>query len=239
MLYLYNVALYQPIYNALVFLYNAIPWRDMGLAIILLTLVLKIVLYPLNAKALKSQKALQSLEPKMKEIRERLKNDKQAQAQAIMNMYKEEKVSPFSSCLPLLLQLPFLIAIYQAMSQSLASKGFEILYPFVANPGTINNMSFGFLDLSKPSYVLAILAGLSQFFQTKMLATNHPPKTAGAGGKDEDKMAMMNKQMQYMMPVMTVFIGVSLPAGLTLYWFTMTMLTIGQQWLIFRKKTVK
>jgi YidC/Oxa1 family membrane protein insertase len=239
MLYLYNLILYRPIYNALVFLYNAIPWHDMGLAIIILTIVLKAVLYPLNVKALKSQKALQELEPKMSAIKERFKDNKQEQAKAIMDLYKQEKVSPFSSCLPLLLQLPFLIAIYQAMQASLASNGFEVLYPFVANPGTVNSMSLGFLNLAKPSYVLAILAGVSQFFQTKMLTAKQPPKSAGAGAKDEGQMAMMNKQMQYMMPLMTVFIGVSLPAGLTLYWFVMTILTIGQQWLIFRpvKKT--
>jgi YidC/Oxa1 family membrane protein insertase len=200
---------------------------------------LKIILYPFLAKSLKSQKSLQELEPKMKEIREKYKGNKQEQAKATMELYKQEKVSPFSSCLPLLIQFPFLIALYQTMGAAVANKGFEVLYPFVSNPGTINAMSMGLLDLSKPNVFLAVLAGLVQFFQTKMLSVKQPPKKAGEGAKDEGQMAMMNKQMQYMMPLFTVFIGISLPAGLTLYWFFTTLLTIGQQALIFKSAKQK
>lgn len=239
MLYLYNIILYQPIYNALVFFYNLIPGHDLGISIIAITILLKVILHPLSVKALKSQRALQDLEPKMKEIREKYKGNKQEQAKATMELYKQEKVSPFSSCLPLLIQFPFLIAMYQAMQATVGNKGFEILYPFVSNPGTINAMSLGILDLSKPNVVLAVLAGLAQFFQTKMLSTKQPPKKAGEGAKDEGQMAAMNKQMLYMMPLFTVFIGISLPAGLTLYWFLTTLLTIGQQAMIFKSVKLK
>ncbi len=239
MLYIYNIILYQPIYNALIFFYNIIPGHDLGVSIIAITVILKVILHPFLAKSLKSQKALQELEPKMKELREKYKDNKQEQAKATMELYKQEKVSPFSSCLPLLIQFPFLIAMYQAMTATVANKGFEILYPFVSNPGTIKAISFGILDLTKPNILLAILAGAAQFFQTKMLYVKQPPKKAGEGAKDEGQMAMMNKQMQYMMPLFTVFIGISLPAGLTLYWFFTTLLTIGQQALIFKKNKQK
>ena len=238
MLYLYNIILYQPIYNGLVFFYNIIPWHDFGLSIIIITILLKVILYPFSVKALKSQKALQELEPKIKAIQQQYKDNKQEQAKATMELYKTEKVSPFSSCLPLLIQFPFLIALYQGMSKALASKGFEVLYPFVSNPGTIKVLAFGALDLSKPNIILAVLAGLSQFFQTKMLPVK-TPAAAGSGAKDESQMAMINKQMQYMMPLMTVFIGMSMPAGLTMYWFFMTLLTIGQQVLVIKKFPVK
>ncbi|MBU4421597.1 YidC/Oxa1 family membrane protein insertase [Candidatus Parcubacteria bacterium] len=236
MLYLYHIILYNPIYNALVFFYNVIPWHDFGISIIILTILLKVLLYPLSAKALKSQRALQDLEPKMKALQAQYKDNKQELAKATMGLYKEEKVSPFSSCLPLLIQFPFLIALYQSMRVALESKGFEVLYPFVSNPGTINAVSFGFLDLSKPNIALAVLAGAAQFLQTKMLPSKRPPKGAGAGAKDEGQMAMMNKQMLYMMPLLTVFIGASIPAGLTLYWFLTTILTIGQQVLVFNRQ---
>ncbi len=239
MLYLYNILLYQPIYNALIFFYNIIPGRDLGVSIIIVTILLKIILHPFLVKSLKSQKALQSLEPKMKEIREKYKGNKQEQAKATMELYKQEKVSPFSSCLPLLIQFPFLIALYQTMSAAVANKGFEVLYSFVGNPGTINAVSMGILDLAKPSIPLAILAGVAQFFQTRMLSAKQPPKKAGEGAKDEGQMSMINKQMQYMMPLFTIFIGVSLPAGLSLYWFLTTLLTIGQQKLIFKKDKEK
>ena len=194
MLYLYHIILYNPIYNALIFFYNVIPWHDFGISIIILTILLKVILYPLSAKALKSQKALQELEPKLKVLREQYKEKKQELAKATMDMYKKEKISPFSSCLPVLIQFPFLIALYQAMRQALESKGFEVLYPFVSNPGTINAMSFGALDLSKPNIILAVLAGLAQYFQTKMLPTKKPPAGAGKGAKDEGQMAMINFQ---------------------------------------------
>ena len=236
MLYLYHIILYDPIYNALIYFYNVLPWHDFGISIIILTILLKVILYPLSAKSLKSQKALQGLEPKLKELRAQHKDDKQGLAKATMELYKQEKVSPFSSCLPVLIQFPFLIALYQAMRAAVESKGFDILYPFVSNPGTINVMSFGVLDLSKPNILLAVLAGLAQYFQTKMLPTTKPPKTAGGGAKDEGQMAMINKQMQYMMPLLTVFIGASIPAGLTLYWFFTTLLTIVQQVYMFRKQ---
>src|SRR3989344_2244647 len=113
MLYLYNIILYQPIYNGLVFFYNIIPWHDLGLSIIIITILLKVILYPFSVKALKSQKALQELEPKLKALKEQHKGNKQEMAKATMELYKKEKVSPFSSCLPLLVQFPFLIAPYQ------------------------------------------------------------------------------------------------------------------------------
>ena len=109
------------------------------------------------------------------------------------------------------------------------------LYPFVANPGTINSVSLGLLDMQKASWALAILAGAAQYWQAKMTMAKKAPAQAGAGAKDENMMAMMNKQMIYMMPAMTVLIGFSLPAGLTLYWFFSTLLMGLQQLWLFKK----
>ncbi|MEK7211160.1 MAG: YidC/Oxa1 family membrane protein insertase [Patescibacteria group bacterium] len=234
MIQLFNTIFYQPIFNLLIWLYNVIPGSDIGVAIIILTIILKILLYPLSKKSLESQKAMQGIQPKLKEVQEKYKDNKQAQTKAVMELYSREKVSPFSSCLPLLIQLPFLIALYQVLMDGLKSQKMELLYPFVKNPGTINAISFGFLDLSKPNIALAVLSGLAQFWQAKMFSTMTPPKSAGAGGKDESMMATMNKQMVYFMPAMTVVIGVSLPGGLTLYWLVMTLLTVLQQWWFFR-----
>ena len=110
----------------------------------------------------------------------------------------------------------------------------RLLYPFVHNPGTINSVSFGFLNLATKSIPLAVLAGLAQLVQTKMLPMNRPPAGAGAGSKDEDQLAKVNKQMLYIMPAFTVFIGISLPAGLTLYWVITTLVAVLQQWLFLR-----
>lgn len=116
--------------------------------------------------------------------------------------------------------------------------GLELIYPFITNPGHINSISFGILDLAKPNLILAILAGAAQFWQAKMMPIKQPPKNM-PGSKDESITAMMNKQMLYFMPVITVVIGATLPGGLTLYWFLTTFLTVGQQYLYFKKNSQK
>src|SRR3989338_1999815 len=109
---IFNTIFYQPLLSALLFIYQRLPGHDLGVAIILLTLLIKLLLYPLGAKAIKSQKALQELQPKMKEIQERFKNDKNTQAKETMELYKREKINPFSSFGLLIVQLPILFALF-------------------------------------------------------------------------------------------------------------------------------
>lgn len=233
---LFHTILYQPLFNGFVGLYNIIPGHDVGIVILAVTILIRLILYPLTSSSIKAQKSLQELQPKLEEIKKQHAGDTQKQTQATMELYKNNKVNPFASCLPLLVQLPILIALYMVMRDGLASTDLaKVLYPFVANPGQLNSVSFGFLNLAKPSIALAVLAGAAQFWQAKTMITKKPPVSAGAGAKDEGMMAMMNKQMLYFMPVMTVIIGFSLPAGLTLYWFFSTLLTGLQQVFLFKK----
>lgn len=234
MIEILKIIFYIPLLNLLVFLYNIIPWHDLGIAIILLTLLIKLVLYPLNKKAITSQKALQDLQPKLDEIKSKYKNDKEGQAKAMMEIYKKEKINPASSCLPMLVQLPFLIAVYRVFKTGLNNTSLEYLYPFIHNPGILNNMAFfNLLDLSEKNVILAILAGLAQFWQGKMLAAKKPTTTNNKL-KNEGLGTIMSKQMLYVMPAFTIFIGLSFPAGLTLYWFVNTLLTALQQLIIFK-----
>lgn len=233
---LFHTFLYQPIFNIFVGLYNLIPGNDVGLVIIILTIIIRILVYPLTASAIKAQKSMQDLQPKMAELKEKYKNDQQKQASELMKLYKNNKVNPFSSCLPILIQLPILIALYLVLRDGLASQNLgEELYSFISNPENINPIAFRFLDLGKTSTVLALLAGGAQYMQAKNMIDRKAPITAGSGAKDENMTAMMNKQMKYMMPVLTIIIGVSLPAGLTLYWFLSTVLTWVQQVFMFKK----
>lgn len=236
---IYNVIFYQPIFNLLVWLYEVIPGQDIGVAIIVITTLLKIVLFPFSLQALKSQRALNSLQPKLKELQEQHKGDKEKQARATMELYASEKVSPFSSCLPLIIQLPFLIAIYHAMQKGLAGGGFEMLYPFVSNPGAIDTSFLGLIDLSVRSIPLAVLAALAQLWQTLMLSPKPKPGAKLPGSKDEDTLAAVNRQMTYLMPIMTFVIGLQFPGGLALYWLTMNLLTVAQQWLFFQREPKK
>ena len=234
MIEFFNTILVQPLFNLLIFFYNLVPGNDLGVAIILLTLVIKLLLYPLSRQSIKSQKALQELQPKMEALKKQYKNDKEKLAKEMMALYKTEKVNPLSSCLPLLIQLPFLIAVFHVFRTGVDSASLGMLYSFVPNPGSLNPVSFGIINLAQPNLILAILTGAAQYWQSKMLITKRPPKVPGA--KDEDMMALMNKQMVYFMPIITVVIGAGLPAGLILYWLVMTILTALQQQLMFKKK---
>lgn len=238
MSFLFHVILYQPLFNGLVVLYNILG-GSIGLAIIFLTVFIKIVLWPLNRRALAGQKSMQELQPKLAALKEKYKDNKEEFTKATMALYKENKINPLSSCLPLLVQLPFLIAIFQVFRSGLNTQDFSAtLYPFIHNPGQFNLIFLG-LNTADPNIILAVVVGIFQFFQTKMMMTKRPPQEAGAGAKDEDMAAIMNKQMLYIMPAMTVFIGIKLPSGLMLYWLTNTLLTIAQQYYQFRTKSIK
>jgi len=238
----YNCIFYQPLFNALVWLYNTIPGHDIGLAIVLLTIAIRLILFPLNYKSIKSQKALQDIQPKVDALRKQYKDNQEQLAKELMILYKNENINPFSSCLPVLIQLPFLIALYQVFIHGLKSQSMEMLYYFVKNPGTMNTVSLGFLNLLQPNIILAFLAGAAQFWQSKMMVSKRPPLIKGKeieGSADEKMTAIMNKQIVYFMPIFTVIIGISLPSGLTLYWFLSTLLMALQQVWMFKKHANK
>jgi len=232
---IFNAIFYQPILNLLVFLYNIVPGHDIGVAIIIMTIIIKLILLPLSKQSIKSQKSLQELQPKIDEIKKTYANNKEEQGRAMMQLYKQEKVNPFSSCLPLLIQLPFLWAVFMVFRAGLSGQSLNLVYSFIYRPEVINTISLGFIDLSKPNVILAILAGLAQFWQAKMM-TGKKPEVKNSGAKNEDMMAIMNKQMLYMMPALTVFIGLSFPGGLALYWLVTTVLTALQQLYVFKQK---
>lgn len=230
---IFQTLFYQPILNLLVFLYNV--FGDLGVAIIFLTLLTKLILFPFSQKSIKYQKATQDLQPKIDALKEKYKDDKQGMSTALMALYKENKMNPFSSCLPILVQFPFFIAIFRVFKDGFAQNHLDLLYPFISNPETINTISFNVLNLSNRSIILAVLAGAAQFWQSKMLMLKKP-EVKTEGSKDEDMAAIMTKQMTYIMPIITVIIGLSFPAGLTFYWFITTLFTIAQQKIMFRKK---
>ncbi len=233
---LFNAILYQPILNLFIGLYDILPGHDLGIVILLITVVVRLILYPLTSSSIKAQKAMQELQPKLEAIKKQFPKDQQKQAQATMELYKNNKINPLTSCLPMLIQLPILLALFWAMRDGLTSTNLaKNLYPFVHNPGVLNPITLGLFNLAKPSVVLAVLAGVAQYFQAKTLSRKPAPPEAGAGGKDESMTAMMNKQMLYVMPVITVLIGLQFQAGLTLYWFLSTLLMVIQQVIVFKQ----
>jgi len=232
---IFHSFIYQPIYNALIFLYNVIPGHDLGVAIILLTIFIRFLLYPIAKKQIESQKKLQELQPEIKRLQEKHKGDKEKQGRALMEFYKEKKVNPASGCLPLVIQIVFFIALYRAFIAGINfNSGCNDLYSFVSCPSQINVKFFGFLDLARPNVVLAVIAAAGQFVQTKMMMGKVPAVST----KKDDFSSIMNKQMLYLGPLLTLFIGMKFPAGLALYWVVNTLFAIVQQYLTMKSPEV-
>lgn len=237
MIQIYNILIYQPLFNLLVFFYNTISFQDIGIAIILITIFIKIILYPLSVKSIKAQKALQDIQPKVDALKAKHKGNQEAMGRELMALYKNEKISPASSCLPLLIQLPFLIAVYNVFRNGFKPESLNLLYTFIHNPGQINSIAFGFLDFSQKNIMLAFLSAAAQYWASSMLITKRQPSVSGA--KDENLTSALNKQTLYFMPAFTFLIGISLPSGLTFYWFFSTILTALQQLYVFKKHLKK
>ena len=227
----FNLFLYNPLLNILLLLYRYLPGHDFGIAVIVLTILIRIILYPLGNQAIRSQKVLQELQPKLQEIQGKYKNDRENQAKATMELYKKEKVNPFSGCFPLIIQLPILIALYRVFWIGLQPEAQTFLYSFVPHPGQINPMFLGIINLSQPSPLLAVFAGIFQFIQSKMVSS--PAITPHKKGSDFS--GMMQKQMLYFFPVFTILILWRFPAALAIYWIVTTVFSILQQYLIFKK----
>ncbi|MFH1049108.1 MAG: YidC/Oxa1 family membrane protein insertase [Patescibacteria group bacterium] len=220
---------YEPILKALTIIQSIIPGHDFGWAVIILTILIRILLWPLASKSIKSQKALQELQPEMSAIKEKFKDQKEKQAQAMMELYKNKKINPVSGCLPVLIQFPILIALYYALMEGLA-----------AHDINTNFMFLGILDLTQKSIVLAILTGILQYYQTKMImVTKKEVKEKAIQIKKTDSPGdfsqIMNKQMLYVMPFVMAFVAFSLPAGIALYLAITTAFSIVQQHWTMKK----
>jgi len=226
--------------NALVLFYSLFPIHSLGIAIILLTLLIRLALWPLQSQTLRSQKALNKLQPEIKVISEKYKNDPKKVQEMTLELYKEKEVNPLSSCLPTLIQLPLLFALFYALikfkdpnyySLMNANSGLLAeLYPWVKDLGFVKealsqpiNTYFLWIDLVKNSLILAVIAGGTQFLQTKLMT----PKDQGTG-----QAAQTMKMMLYMFPLLTVFIGATMPGALPLYWIVTSGMAALQQYLI-------
>ena len=224
---IFFVALYQPLYNLLVLLYDLLPWGGVGLSIILVTVLVKVAVFPLTFKSMKLQKEMQELQPKISEIKVKYKDNQEQMAKELMGVYKAHKVNPFASCLPTILQLVIFITLYRVLLDGIDTVNADTLYPFVHNPGDMAHIFLG-MNLAEISIPLAILSGIMQYFQARQMVTRRPPAAArqASGALDEDVTASMNKMMLYVLPVMMLVLGVTtLPGGTTLYIFVSTLLT--------------
>jgi len=227
--YILKLILYQPLFNALIFLIWLIPGHSVAFAIIVLTIIIRLILVPSSLKASRAQVRMRNLQPEIQKIQAQYKGDKQKQSQALMEFYKVNKINPLGSCLPLLIQFPILIVLYYVFINGLNTSHFDLLYSFIPRPEFINTMFFG-LDLAQPDrWILPVIAGVLQYFQSRQLM---PPTPKGT---QQDTQTMISKQMMYLMPLFTVIIAGRLPAALPLYWIITTFFGIAQQWYVMRE----
>jgi len=231
----FTVILVQPIFNLLALVYSLV--HDFGLAIIILTVIIRGLLWPLVTRQLHSQKALQELQPELKRIKEKAGGDRQLEGKLTMELYKEREINPFASFLPLLIQLPIFFALFVVLKDVVKPGEIaHLAYAPVKHLGPITNIirhstSFrptflGAILLTKPSWVLALLAGLAQFVQTRQITPKAEPG---------DQQAQMMAGMIYIFPLLTFFIGLRLPAALALYWTAASLMAILQQYLVLNR----
>jgi len=237
----FSATIYQPLFNVLIGIYNVIP--DLGVSIVLVTVMIRLLMLPLSRKSIESQKQMQEIQPQIKEIQAKFKNNKQKQGEAIMKFYKEKKVNPASGCLPLIIQLIILIALYRVFLAVIDyDSATTLLYSFVSNPMEIKSISLGFLDVTavgKINLPLALVTAGLQYWQGKMMmqrTQKNKPVEKKDPNKEPEFGEIMQKQMLYMGPVLTLVIGLSFPAGLLIYWFITTLFMVGQQYWILNKE---
>jgi YidC/Oxa1 family membrane protein insertase len=211
--------------------------HDFGLAIVLLTIMIRGLLWPLVTRQLHSQRALQELQPELKRIKTEAAGDRTLEGKLTMELYKEREINPFASFLPLLIQLPILFAFFIVLKDivkpgEIAHIAYEpvrhlgFIADIIKNKATFHPTLFNVIDLTKPSPLLAALAGVVQFIQTKQITPKH---TQG------DAQAQMMAGMTYVFPGLTFFIGLSLPSALPLYWFTASAMAVLQQYLVLKR----
>ena len=184
---------------------NMLGVPSYGLAIVIMTIIVKLILYPLTKKQIESTKAMMSIQPKMKELQEKYKDDKQRLNMELANLYKNEGVNPLAGCLPLLVQMPIMIGIFYGIRDfSYAGPSNFLWMESISNPD--------------PMYILPVLSALTTFIQSKQTMP--------------DTSSPQNKIMLYFMPLFIGYISLNFPAGLVIYWVVMNIMQIGQQALM-------
>ncbi len=229
MAYLYQQIFYRPILNLLIFLYDTAAFHSLGFAIILSTLVIRLILYPFFHTGAKQQMLMQRIQPKIKQIQEMHKDDRDAQGRALMELYKEHGVNPFTGILLLIVQIPILITFYYAIRSGIGGAQIAGLYPFVSLPPNINLTFLGFINLAQPNIVLILAAALAQYFQARLAIWRDPADTSALSPAER-----MARQMTFIGPLVTVFVFYNFPAALGLYWFMSSLFSAAQQYFVNR-----
>lgn len=219
---MFHTFFYEPIYNLIVLVLTIIPLHDIGGAIVVVTLIVKGLLLPFNMSALRTQYMMKKIEPEMGRIKELQKKDPQAASQQMVNIYKKNKINPFSSLFAMILQIPIFIALYIVFSKGLFNDP-KSIYTFVTFPEKLHTIAFGIFDVTHKNIIIALLAGISSYFlarrQTAQMGSPKKEKKQEEESFQEHFTKSMKLQLLYVLPIIITVSAAALPAALGLYWF--------------------
>ena len=233
MIALWNTLFYEPLYNALVWLIDVAPGHSLFLAVVMLTLVVRLIISPLSYRALRTQIKTKAIAPRVKAIKDTVK-DKQEQARQTFALYKEEGVNPFSSFLLILVQFPIIIALYWVFRDGGVEINPDLLYSFIDFPELISRVTLG-IDLGTKSYLLAFLAGFTQYLHLSRSASFRQTGPTDGASDQEKAMAMVGRSMRYTMPIMITIFAYIIGGAVALYWVTSILFMLDQEAYLQRK----
>ncbi|MCL4405454.1 MAG: YidC/Oxa1 family membrane protein insertase [Patescibacteria group bacterium] len=223
----FNQILYRPIFNALIVIYHYASFGDMGIAIILLTVLMRLILWPLFHETARYQKLAPKLQSEIKQIQQRHKDNKEEQTKALMKLYKDHEINPFTPFLSLIIQIPLLLALYGALNDLFKyTTSINLLYSFVPHTPTLNTISLGIIDLSKPNIVIIIIAVVLQYYMAKLALPEHEKGVAPSQAE------RMSSGMVWIGPIVTLIILIGLPSALGVYWAAFAAFSIFQQLIV-------
>jgi YidC/Oxa1 family membrane protein insertase len=233
---IFDTIIYNPLYNGLIWLVNIIPTHDVGIAVVLLTIVVRFIVYPLSRRAIQSQLDMKKVAPDVEKLRDKYKGDKQGESKAIFALYKERNIHPFAGFLLLLIQFPVLIGLYWVFSRGgLPVVDAARLYPFVHVPSAVNMVFLGIQNMAGHSIVLAFLAAVSQFTYTRLSMGPRGVKTATEASFSDDMAKSLDVQARFVLPAIIGVIGFTVVAAAPLYWTTSNTFMIIQEYLAGRR----
>lgn len=231
-----KIIIYIPLYNTLMLVLGVLPIADVGIAVIILTILVKVILYPLAKKTSITQLRMKEKQSELDEIKEKYKDNREEQALKIMDFYKRYKINPFGSFITIFIQIPIIYSLYHIFLHSgLPIVDVNMLYPFIHIPEQISMNFLGLVDVSKNNIMLAFLAGITSFFQMK-ITSPATEKKPGVELKD-DLARIMSLQMKYFMPILIFFISWKISGVVALYWAVSNILGIAQD--LWIKKNLK
>jgi YidC/Oxa1 family membrane protein insertase len=229
----FHSAFYNPIYNGLVALVALVPGGDVGVAVIIITIIIRLILLPFSLSAARTQRAMKELEPRLKELKETHKGDKEKEAVETLALYKEAKINPFGSLLTALIQIPILLALYWVFrNEPFPAINVARLYSFTPIPHAASLQFIGLISVAGKSILLAAFAGLTQLLQAHMALTGTMKPSAGSQG---DFQKIIGMQLKYVFPILIAVISYTTSGAVALYFITTNLAGSAQEWYVRRK----